>query len=86
MVNERSETSPPTQDLFAFGAYYNTIGATKIATENAADFCYRWRMVPAIKNKQVAERGVLPPNALAEIASNENIPTWSPSMAKWEVR
>jgi hypothetical protein len=86
MIHEKADTPPPKQDLFAFGSHYNTRGATEIATENANKFCYRWRMVAAIKNKQVAERGVLPPNALAEIASNENIPPWSPSKAKWEVR
>lgn len=86
MTHTRAETPPPQQDLFAFGSHYTAVGSTQVATETAQRFCYQWRMVPAVKNKQVAERGVLPDNALEEIASNKDIPTWSPSKAKWESR
>lgn len=86
MTHEKSSSPPPKQDLFSFGSHYTTRGATEIATESAEEFCYKWRLSPAIKNKQVAERGVLPEAALQEIVNDPNIPSWSPSKAKWETR
>ncbi len=86
ITHKRAETPPPQQDLFAFGSHYNTRGATEIATEAAEKFCYQWRMTPAVRNKQVAERGELPNSALEEISNNKDIPPWSPSKARWETR